>query len=127
LEFNGHIYIPLEIVVYDHTLQCLYDNLPMKCSNITTLDYGYFKDKKIKSKQIVLRNWNPESKNIKLGIGEKNIEKYGINATLRVYGPLPNYESIIRKTEYTLEYYLKGQHFLVVNIDVELLTNATSA
>lgn len=38
LEFNGNLFIPLEIIVYDKTLQCVYDDLqagkPVKCADL---------------------------------------------------------------------------------------------
>ena len=60
LEFNGNIFVPIELVIFDQTLQCLFNNLAQKCSKLASLSYGYFKsDGSVKSKQIVLRNWNP--------------------------------------------------------------------
>ena len=59
LEFNGHILVPLEITIYDHTLQCLYNNVVYKCAALPPLDFGYFRDGTAKSKQLVVRNWNP--------------------------------------------------------------------
>jgi hypothetical protein len=71
LEFNGHIFVPIEVVVYDHTLQCILDGVVSKCANLSTIDYGYFRERKTKTKQLVIRNWNPESKNLMIGLSEK--------------------------------------------------------
>jgi hypothetical protein len=48
LEFNGNLFIPLEIVVYDRTLQCVYDDIekakPIKCSDLSAVEFGYFNE-----------------------------------------------------------------------------------
>lgn len=127
LEFNGHLFVPLEIVVYDHTLQCISENVIYKCANITSLDYGYFKDSNSKSKQLVIRNWNPESKNVQLTLPADAIAMYGINATMKLYSPLPTYEPPLRTTPHAVEFLLRGQQFVIVSLEIELLQNATSA
>ena len=50
-----------------------------------------------------------------------------MNATLRVYGPLPHYDLAVKKTKNAMEYYLKGSHFLIINIDIEALKNGSNA
>lgn len=70
LEFNGHILVPLEITIYDHTLQCLYNNVVHKCAALPPLDFGYFRDGTAKSKQLVVRNWNPEQKQLHLTLNQ---------------------------------------------------------
>lgn len=47
LEFNGNLFIPLEVVVYDRTLQCVYyEDVGVekrgKCSELTPISFGYF-------------------------------------------------------------------------------------
>lgn len=45
LEFNGNLFIPLEIVVYDKTLQCVYDDeeqKAIKCADLPVIEFGYF-------------------------------------------------------------------------------------
>ena len=48
LEFNGNLFIPLEIIVYDRTLQCVYDDIengkPTKCSDLAGVEFGYFNE-----------------------------------------------------------------------------------
>jgi len=66
LEFNGNLMVPLEVVVYDMTLQCLLDNQLQRCSDINSIDFGYFRDQKSKVRQLIVRNWNPESIPLKI-------------------------------------------------------------
>lgn len=45
MEFNGNLFIPLEIVVYDKTLQCVYDDdeqKTIKCADLPAIEFGYF-------------------------------------------------------------------------------------
>lgn len=59
LEFNGNLLIPVEIVVFDHSLQCVYQSVQQKCQNLGLVDFGYFRNSGVKFRQIVIRNWNP--------------------------------------------------------------------
>ena len=59
LEFNGNLIVPLEVIVYDMTLQCLLDNQIQRCADINSIDFGYFRDQKAKGRQLIVRNWNP--------------------------------------------------------------------
>jgi len=126
LEFNGHIFVPIEVVIYDHTLQCILEGIVSKCANLSTLDYGYFRDRKAKIKQMVIRNWNPESKNLLISFPEEYVEHKNINITLHLHTPLPSNDPFIRRTNHSLELYLKGQQFVVLSIEIELQGNATS-
>lgn len=126
LEFNGNLYIPIEIVVYDHTLQCLYNNVQQKCSEMPVIDYGYFRNNQPKFKQIVIRNWNPVAKELQIKVKDNLIRKFGLNCSVNIFGPFPNYEITSRQTDNSLYYYLKGNHFIIINFALYPLHNATS-
>jgi len=42
-----------------------------------------------KIRRLEIRNWNPEPKNVKVGIEQNSVIKYGFNTTVRVLGPYP--------------------------------------
>ena len=73
LEFNGNLFIPVEIIIYDHSLQCVVDNVAQRCQDIPVFDYGYFRDSSPRFKQLIIRNWNPVAKEITIGVPENAI------------------------------------------------------
>jgi hypothetical protein len=127
LEFNGHVLVALEITIYDHTLQCLYNNIVHKCAALPPLDFGYFRDAAPKSKQLVVRNWNPEPKVVRLALAHHHALTAGYNVTLRVYRPGTDAENEVRQSKSPLELTLKSQQFLLLQIEVAPFENATSS
>lgn len=55
------------------------------------IDYGYFRNNATKFKQIIIRNWNPIPKEIKLKLLQNMVQNYGINCTMNIFGPFPSY------------------------------------
>lgn len=120
------MFIPVEVVVYDHSLQCVLNNVATKCSEIGTIDYGYFRGNSTRFKQLVIRNWNPVQKELKFQIPEDTKETYGMNCTLNIFGPFPNYEAASRSLNNTLYYQIKGGHFIIIAFGLTPLPNARS-
>jgi hypothetical protein len=90
---------------------------------VTALDFGYFRDRRVKTKQIIIRNWNPQGMPLSLEVPTAQGKEQGISLTLEIFGPLPGEGQ--REENYS-GFFLKPNHFLVVNIAVEPLPNATS-
>jgi hypothetical protein len=118
--------MPIEIVIYDHTLQCYYNNIQHRCSEMSSIDFGYFRNHQTRSKQLVIRNWNPVPKDLKLTVNANLIDEFGMNCTIRLYGPFPNYEQYTRYDGDDLYYHLKGNHFIIMNFALTPLMNATT-
>ena len=125
LEFNGNLFIPIEAVIFDNTLQCVVDNKASKCSDISTIDYGYFRGNSTRFKQVVIRNWNPNGKELEIRMPENTAMKYGMNCTLSIFGPFPNYDVLTRHVNNSLFYHLKGGHFIIITFGLAPLPNAT--
>ena len=90
------------------------------------IDYGYFRNNNPKFKQIVIRNWNPVGKELKINIKDNLVKRFGFNCSVNIFGPFPNYEIMSRQSDNTLYYYLKGNHFIIINFSLSPLWNATS-
>lgn len=54
---------------------------------MTIIDFGYFRDRKIKSKQFVIRNWNPEPKKLHIRYNKKVVAQNNLNMTVKFYRP----------------------------------------
>ncbi len=129
LEFNGHIIVALEITIYDHTLQCLYNNIVHKCAALPPLNFGYFRDPTPKTKQLVVRNWNPEPKLLSISVRQQEALRAGYNLTLRIYRPGSGTDgdNEVRQSKPPLELLLKSQQFILLQMEVSPLENASSA
>ena len=118
----------MEIVVYDQTLKCLVDNQEHKCVDVGTLDFGYLRDQRAKSRQLILRNWNPGQLMVKIDMPIEQGKEHGLSIYLEVFGPLPTDGEDSKKDRRLMrEFLLKPNHFILLSLDVELLFNGTSA
>lgn len=61
-----------------------------------------------------------------MGIEQNSIEKHGFNTTVNIIGPFPEYDVHIRTIGNIHEFYLKGNHYIIVEIQMYPLVNATS-
>jgi len=59
-------------------------------------------------------------------VKENLIRSFGLNCSVNIFGPFPSYEIISRQADNILYYYLKGNHFIVMNFALLPLWNATS-
>ena len=126
LEFNGNLFIPVEIGIFDNTLQCVAGEAPSKCDQIPPIDYGYFRGNSTRFKQLVVRNWNPIGKELQIRMPQNLSSAYGMNFTINIFGPFPTYDVATRHENNTLFYYLEGGHFIIITFGLTPLENATS-
>lgn len=54
------------------------------------------------------------------------INKYGMNCSVMVVGPFPDYDMSLKVFDDTIVLYLKGNHYIILNITMIPLANATS-
>lgn len=82
LEFSGFVFLPVEITVYDHTLQCAHSEWKGKCANIGYLDFGYLRTATAKSQTIQVLNRNPILKEVKIWVDNGTMFGVDVNATV---------------------------------------------
>lgn len=61
-----------------------------------------------------------------MGIEQNSVTKYGFNTTVRILGPYPEYDIYIKTDNNLFEFYLKGNHYFILEIEMTPLPNATS-
>lgn len=118
--------MPIEIVIYDESLQCIYNDIKRKCSQLSPINFGYLRDTNRKSKKLIVRNWNPTASLLLIDLIKDLILDFGLNYTMDISGPFPHYDMLTKRTNNTLSYTLKGGHFIVINFTITPLDNATS-
>jgi hypothetical protein len=62
LEMSGGMWTPFELVVYDNTLTCVYQEREDRCSRLKVINFGHQKsDQKTQTQFVTFKNLNPNS------------------------------------------------------------------
>ena len=54
------------------------------------------------------------------------ITNYGMNSSVNLFGPFPDYDASSYSDDSVLHYYLKANHFIILTFALTPLENATS-
>lgn len=118
IEFSGGIFVPFEVMVFDHTLACIYQGKEHRCSSLKYINFGHKNDTRLQTQVITFRNLNPNLITLGLHPLPPNASRTSMQLTAKFGEPFPYYESHSYETSQQTFVRLRSGH--CVNLTIEM-------